>query len=449
MEKKIYKNIHFIGIGGIGMSALAQWFLHEGWRVTGSDEADSPMIAHLQKNGIQVIIGAHGAKNISKKIDRVIYSQAVITIGKSTNPEIREAEKRGIPFQSYPEALGELMHKKYTIAICGTHGKSTTTGLTGVLLHNAGFDPTVIVGATVPEFGGSNFRYGDSRYLVIEADEYKGAFLHYHPDIVIWTTVEWEHIDYFKTFRETLSHFKRFLSSVPRKGYIIANKDDANIKKIMSSLTNTAHKRYYSLSEKRIALKIEKRMKLIGQHNVSNALAVYTLAQILGIPDYVFWKTLRHFKGVGRRTEYKGKFNGALLYDDYGHHPTEIKTTLEGIRKKYEKRLKKGKLWCVFQPHQYQRTKYLFNDFAKAFRSADSVLLLDVYSVRGREKTNIKKEVNSKQLAEAIRKNKTPAWYMQTLKKCTQFLKKNAGSHDVIVIMGAGDIWKIWEYFKT
>jgi len=187
---------------------------------------------------------------------------------------------------------------------------------------------------------------------------------------------------------------------------------------------------------------------LMGEHNVSNALAVYDLSRILGIPDYVFYKTLGHFSGVGRRLEYKGTLNGALLYDDYGHHPTEIKTTLQGVREKYAQRLRRGKLWCIYQPHQYQRTKYLFSDFARAFGSADGVLLLDIYSVAGREKASLKKQVNSQMLAEAICKQKTPALYMPTYRDVAQFIKKTAHKNDVIVVMGAGDIWKIWEYLK-
>ncbi|MBI4114769.1 MAG: UDP-N-acetylmuramate--L-alanine ligase [Candidatus Niyogibacteria bacterium] len=441
------KSVHFIGIGGIGMSALAQWYLHEGWRVSGSDEAPSPIIAMLRKKGILVHLGKHEAGNVPKKADHVIYSQAVGITGRNMNPEIREAKKRGVVLRSYPEALGELTKEKYTIAICGTHGKSTTTGFAGVLLKHAGLDPTVIVGATVPEFHNSNFLYGDSHFLVIEADEYKGSFLHYHPDVVIWTSVEWEHIDYFRTFKQTLAHFRRFLARVPEKGYIIANKDDAEIKKIAVSC-GVRHTIYYSFSEKKAAEKIRHTMKLCGEHNVSNALAVFMLSHILGIPDYIFWQTLKRFSGVGRRMEYKGKLNGAFVYDDYGHHPTEIQTTLTGVRQKYRKRLQRGKLWCVYQPHQYQRTKYLFRDFTKAFSSAHGVIMLDIYSVAGRETASLKKEVNSQKLARAIIKQKTPALYMPSFKDAARFLKKTVRNNDIVVVMGAGDIWKIWRYLR-
>ncbi|MDP2676094.1 MAG: UDP-N-acetylmuramate--L-alanine ligase [bacterium] len=446
--KKI-KRVHFVGIGGIGMSALAQWYLHEGWHVSGTDEADSPIIRMLRKKGARIFVGKHTAKNVPKHTGRVVYSQAVIVTGVHINPEIHEAKKRGIVLHSYPQALGELTKEKYTIAVCGTHGKSTTTGLAGVLLANAGLDPTVIVGATVPEFKNSNFRYGDSKYLVIEADEYKGSFLEYRPDVVVWTTVEWEHIDYFKTFKETLSHFRRFLLNISKKGYIIANRDDANIRRVVSSLlSNKKHIYYYSFlrGEKD---KIQKKMKLIGTHNVSNALGIYELGRVLGIPSHVFYKTLQGFSGVGRRLEYKGKLNGVLMYDDYGHHPTEIKTTLHGVREKYAQRLRRGKLWCVYQPHQYQRTKYLFSDFARAFMDADGVVLLDIYSVAGREKASLKKQVSSEKLADAIIKNKTPAFYIPAQKDAAWFIRKTAQKNDIVVVMGAGDIWKIWRYLKS
>lgn len=430
------------------MSALAQWYLHEGWNVSGSDEADSPIVSMLRKKGVRVSVGSHKASHLPKRVERVIVSQAVIIKGKRINPEVYEAKKRGTSLYSYPEALSKLTKEKYTIAVCGTHGKSTTTGLVGVLLSHAGLDPTVIVGATVPEFGNSNFRYGDSKYLVIEADEYKGSFLNYYPDIVIWTTVEWEHIDYFKTFSHTLSHFGRFLSRVSKNGYIIANRDDAHIRRVVSSVKkNKKYIYYYSRSEKEKA-KIQKTIQLMGGHNVSNALGAYKLARILGIPVHVFYKTLERFSGVGRRMEYKGKLGGALLYDDYGHHPTEIQTTLQGVREKYAKRLRHGKLWCVYQPHQYQRTKYLFKDFSRAFGDADGVVLLDIYSVAGREKALLKKQVSSERLAGAIIKNKTPAFYIPAQKDAAAFIKKTARKNDVIVVMGAGDIWKIWGHLK-
>jgi len=437
--------VHFIGVGGIGMSALAQWYVHEGWQVSGSDEADSPIVQMLRKKEVRITVGEHSAKHLPLRAERVIFSQAVVTRGKHTNPEVRAAKRRGITLLSYPQALGALTRDKYTIAICGTHGKSTTTGLVGALLTEAGLDPTVIVGATVSEFGNTNFRYGGSRYLVIEADEYKGSFLEYDPDIIIWTSIEWEHIDYFKTFAETRAHFRAFLSRIHPKGHIIANKDDTGIRAITKHIKRVV---YYSFSQKRALKNIQKHIRLFGRHNVSNVLGVYELSKIIGIPSQVFYAVLRRFSGVGRRMEYKGVLHGALVYDDYGHHPTEVKATLNGVRARFEKRLRKGALWCVYQPHQYQRTKYLFRDFARAFTDADCVLLVDVYSVAGREKASMKKGVGSKQLAEAVIRKKTPAIYTPVIKDAAHLLGKAVRKHDVVVVMGAGDIWKIWGYLK-
>lgn len=443
MNKKI---IHFIGIGGIGMSALARWYLRLGYGVSGSDEGDSPLLRALRKEGAHIFIG-HKKNHIVSGIEKVVYSQAVITRGKKQNPEIREAKKRVIPIQSYPETLGVMSKEKYTIAVCGTHGKSTTTGLAAVLLEKAKYDPTVIVGATVPEFRGSNFHFGHSRYAVIEADEFGGAFLRYRPSIIIVTTIDRDHLDYFKSFQNIRSHFKKFLSYVPVGGIIIANRDDKNVYGLVKKLPVKAEKIFYSLRDP-YAKKIRRFMRLMGEHNVSNALAVYALSKKLGIPRPVFEKTIRSFAGVGRRMEYKGKCSGALLYDDYGHHPTEIRATLSGLRQKYCARLKKGKLWCVYQPHQYQRTMYLFNEFSRAFRDADIVVMLDVYSVPGREKESIRRKVNSKKLTEAIAARGKEAFYMPSYKEASAMIKKSVRKYDIVVVMGAGDVWKIWKYFQ-
>lgn len=296
--------IHLIGIGGIGVSALAQYYLSKGHKVSGSDLVGSEITSFLKKKGIKIYIGKHKAKNLEKDIDLVVFSPAV----KKDNPELKQAKKYKIKTTSYPEALGELTKQYYTIAVAGAHGKSTVTALIGLVLEKAGLDPTVIVGTKVKEFsdpdgsasgGGSNFRAGKSKLLVIEACEYDSSFLYYSPKITVITSVDKEHLDYFKTFEKVKKAFKDFIVRLPDDGFLVFNADDNNIPQI----ENHKFKAFgYSLSQLE-AKKIKKIMRVPGKHNVLNALAVLQVAKILEIPDDIILKSFSEFRGTWRRFE--------------------------------------------------------------------------------------------------------------------------------------------------
>jgi UDP-N-acetylmuramate--alanine ligase len=431
---------HFIGIGGIGVSALAKYYLKKGHKVTGSDLVSSEITKVLKKLGAKIFIGEHQARNLPEDVDLVIYSPAV----KPHNPELKEAKKLKIKSLSYPEALGELTKKYFTIAVSGTHGKSTTCAMLGLLLKKAGFDPTVIVGTKLKEFdspaGGSNCRVGKSRYLVIEADEWQASFLNYWPKIIVLTNIEAEHLDYYKNLGNILRTFKKYIGHLPKNEVLVANKDDKNIYRTISPAVKNIL--WYSLKD-RETKKLRKILKIPGEHNVSNALAALTVARALKIPDKISLKALSEYQGSWRRFEiskilYPKPFT---LISDYAHHPTEIKVTLKAAREKFPRK----KIWCVFQPHQYQRTFYLFKDFLKVFSKApvDKLIITDIYDVAGREKEGIKEKISAKKLIEIINK----PWAIHLPKEdIVRYLKRNLQGREVVIIMGAGDIYKVVDF---
>ena len=436
-------HIHFIGIGGIGVSALAQYYLAKGHQVSGSDLISSEITEALKKKGVKIFIGKENPQNLSKKFDLIFYSPAVKIGHRMSN------------FLSYPEALGELTKKYFTIAVSGTHGKSTTTAMIGLLLTRAGLDPTVIVGTKVKQFGGSNCRVGKSKYLVIEADEHFASFLNYWPKIIVLTNIEKDHLDYYKNLRNILKTFKAYINHLPKNGFLIVNKDDKNAYNTFSSIVKNVLS--YSLQQKG-AERLRRILKVPGEHNVSNALAAITTARILKIPDRISFKALSEYKGSWRRFEIKkGVINGKQItvISDYAHHPTEIRATLEAAKEKYlyppkfsKRKLRRAskKIWCVFQPHQYQRTYYLFNDFVKVLRQAqdklfvDKIIITDIFDVAGREEREIKKRVGSEKLVEAV--NRKNVIYLPK-EKTLDYLKENISEFEVLIIMGAGDVYKL------
>lgn len=426
--------IHFIGIGGIGVSALAKYYLIKGHKVSGSDLVSSEVTESLKKLGAKIIIGFHKEKNLPKDADLVIYSPAV----QPNNPELLKAKSYKIKAKSYPEALGELTKKHFTIAVCGTHGKSTTTAMIGLLLTKAGFDPTVIVGTKLKEFGYSNCRVGKIQYLVIEADEHFASFLNYCPKIIVLTNLEPDHLDYYKNFKNYIFAFKKFVSRLPKNGYLVANKDEPQIYSTFRTIVKNIL--WYSLKDKE-KKKLRKILKIPGEFNISNALAALKVARILKIPDKISFKALSEYQGAWRRFEEKKlTINNKKLtiISDYAHHPTEIKVTLKAAREKYPK----NKIWCIYQPHQYQRTYYLFDDFVKVFREVpvDKLIITDIYDVAGREKKKIKEKVNSQKLVKSI--NKKNVVYLPK-EKIIDYLKENLKGKEVVIIMGAGDIYNL------
>jgi len=438
------EKIHFVGIGGIGISALAQYYLKNRAEVSGSDLMSSETTEMLKKAGAKIFIGEHKAKNVPKDVDLVIYSPAV----EKSNPELKRAYSLqltayNLQIKSYPEALGDLTKKYFTIAVAGTHGKSTTTAMIGLLLSKAGLDPTVIVGTKLREFGNSNCRVGKSKYLVIEADEWQASFLNYRPKVIVLTNIEEEHLDYYEDLRHILKTYKEYIKHLPEEGILIANKDDKNICHVTRNIKQVT---FYSLEQKE-AKTLKKILRVPGVHNIYNALSTLTVARVLKIPDKISLKAVSEYKGVWRRFEIKeGKIANkkVTIVSDYGHHPTEIKATLKAAREKFSKK----KIWCVFQPHQYQRTFYLFDDFVKAFSQVpvDKLIITDIYDVAGREKKEIKRKVSSEKLIKKINK----PWATYLLKEeITNYLKKNVQGGEVLIIMGAGDIYKLVDEFST
>ena len=434
--------IHFIGIGGIGVSALARYYLLQGHQVSGSDLVGSEITKALERLGARVRINRHKAKNVLKDADLVIYSPAVT----DDNVELRAARARKIKVQSYPENLGELTKKYFTIAVAGTHGKGTTTAMISLILIKAGLDPTVIIGTKLKEFGDSNFRQGKSKYWVIEADEYKSSFLNYWPKIIVLTCLDKDHLDYFKNLNNIIKAFKRFTDHLPDKGILVANLDDKNTLKLTSLIKKPIFKhKSYSLKQKEANV-LRKILRLPGDHIVSDALAALALARSLKIPDKVSFKALSGYCGAWRRFEIKKAKIGNLpftIINDYAHHPTEILVTLKAVRQKYPDR----KICCVFQPHQYQRTFYLFKDFVKVFAESeiDKLILTDIYSVSGRESAKIKSKVSSAKLAREIKKSakNKEIIYLSNSEKTADYLKTNLKKDEVLVIMGAGDVYEL------
>ena len=439
--------IHFIGIGGIGVSALAKYYTEKGYKVSGSDLVSSEITQALEKRGAKIFIGKHEENNLSEDVDLVIYSPAV----KPDNSEIKKAERLKIKIQSYPNALGDLTKKYFTIAVSGTHGKSSTSAMLGVLMTEAGFDPTVIIGTKLKEFDDSNCRVGKSKYLVIEADEWNASFLNYFPNIIILTNIEREHLDFYKDLEDIISTYQKYVSNLDKEGFLVVNKKDKNIGRVLdSSNVESSRIKEYSLDQKE-SEDIRKIIKIPGEFNILNALAALTVARIINIPDKDSFQALAGYKGAWRRFEIEQRRisesdKEITLVSDYAHHPTEIKATLKAAREKFSDK----RIWVVFQPHQYQRTFYLFDDFVDVLSEAlvDRLIIADIYDVAGREQGSIKESISSERLVEEVEKRfQNEVVYISGIKKIADYLKRNMNYGEVLIIMGAGDIYKLADYF--
>jgi len=423
-----YKKIFFVGIGGIGVSALAKLFKRfksQGKIVIGSDKYASEITDELKKQGIKVFIG-HKQKNLDPDTDLVIYSPAV----RPEIPERKKATKLGIPQLSYPEVLGLISRDKYTIAVSGTHGKSTTAAMLGLILAKADLDPTVIVGSKVGPFKNSNLRIGKSKYFVVEACEWRAHMLELNPRVIILTNLEPDHLDYYKTFKNLKNAFKKYVSRLPKNGLLIFNADDKNCTEVAKSARcKTAG---YSIKSG-----FDFSLQVPGRFNIYNALAARTCALRLGVKPEIIKRTLVGFKGIWRRFEKIGEYSSALVFSDYAHHPTAIKETLKAAKESYPKR----RLVVVYQPHHYDRTKRLFKQFTRAFDLADLVILNEIYKVSGREE--IVKKISSKDLVRELKKRKINAVFTKNLKETKKVLLNNITKEDLVLIMGAGDIYQL------
>ncbi len=426
---------HFIGIGGIGVSALAKYHISKGKKVSGSDISSSLLTKELEKLGAEVFIGKHKKTNVPAKTNKVIYTSALA----SKNPEVKEALGRGLKTQSYAEALGELTKDYKTITISGAHGKSTTTALAALVLEQGGFDPTVIVGTKLNEFGNSNFRAGLGPYLVLEADEWNKSFLNYHPAVAIVTNIDAEHLDTYKNVEEVEETFAEYLGRVADEGAIIANFDDERLRNIAQKFGEKVI--WYSLQDREADF-LRKILRVPGEHNVSNALAALKLGRYLGVHEPVILQALEKFTGAWRRFEFKGVLNGAFIFNDYAHHPREIQATLAAARGRFPFR----RIWCVYQPHQHQRLAYLWDDFVGAFDAADRISLLPVYDVAGRETVEARKKVSSFKLSRALDKRGKNVSYLKSFVEAKKQINTHSRAGDVIMITGAGDIDKLADH---
>jgi UDP-N-acetylmuramate--alanine ligase len=468
-----YQNIYMIGIKGVGMTMLAQLLVAKGKNVSGSDISETFMTDKaLKKSGISVYEGLD-ANNIPVDADLIIYSTAY---NEKNNIEVKTALSGRKKVMIYAEALGEMFAGMYGIAVAGSHGKTTTSAWLGYVLMRAGRQPNAMVGAYVPQFEASGIA-GQSNLLVVETDEYQNKLKYFNPQGVLLNNIEFDHPDFFSSEEDYANVFLEFIKKIPKKGFLIANFDDPVIKKtanvncrgkvISYAINEAADYVAYSIksadSKQYFKVKIGSDsgeedeesgncqdfelgdfcIALPGRHNIYNALAVIAASIELDIPLNELREYLEDFSGTARRMEVMGKFHGALIVDDYAHHPTEIKTTLEGAKDLYPDK----ELVVVFHPHTFTRTKGLFSDFVSSFNSADKLIILDIYGSAREEQGG----VHSRDLVEAINKKNTaekinqPVVYIPTLDECEDHLRREAKNNDVILLMGAGDVFRIGE----
>ncbi len=453
LSSKEIKRIHMAGIGGISMSGLAEILIYQGYTVTGSDLKSSSITQKLEKMGVRISIG-HQAENITGA-DLLIYTAAV----KPNNPELIAAAQAGIPCMDRATLLGEIM-KKYpdSIAVSGTHGKTTTTSMIAMIMLEEGLDPTIHIGGELKAIGGTT-RIGSSDYFIAEACEYTESFLKLHPTLAVILNIEYDHADYFKDFGEVRNAFLKFLNLVPQHGYLLVNGDDqtavellqqASCNKITFGIRNDSCAwragnitfdnlgcATYNLlyQDEQIC---EIKLKVPGLHNVSNSLAAIAACSIMGCSAASAAKALQKFSGTGRRFELKGCSEGVTVMDDYAHHPTEVSATLKAASN-----CGYSRIWCVFQPHTYTRTKFLMNEFSTAFEDADIVILSDIYAAREADTG----EVNSAMMADRIAGAGKKVFHIKEFERIAEFLDKNTEPGDLIITMGAGDIYKVGEMF--
>jgi UDP-N-acetylmuramate--alanine ligase len=456
---------HFIGAGGVGMSGLARFLLEHKALVSGSDQAGGATTARLNSLGADIHVG-HSAENLSPGTDTVVISAAI----RETNPELQLARQRGCHVYKYAQFLGELMNSFDGIAISGTHGKSTTTGWLVWCLKQAGIDVNFVVGADSPQLGGSSGS-GSSELFVAEACEYDRSFQNLKPRIACLLNVERDHLDCYKDEDDIVESFYQFACGTKPDGLIVANGQDPNVAKVLRRISDCGFRiadssrganpqsivtfgldsgcdfyaaniqqdaGYYRFDMVRDGERLgSTRISLPGLHNVYNATAVVAMAVSIGVEPQQVLEALEGFQGMDRRLMLKGQFGGISVIDDYAHHPTKIKASLRAVRERYQPE----RLWCVFQAHQYSRTQSLLDEFAASFADADKVLIPEIFAARDTEAS--RGAVSAKVLAERIRGRGTDAQYVASLGAVCDCLEQNVHAGDVVVTMGAGDVWKV------
>lgn len=445
------KRVHLIGIGGSGMRGLAGVLLRCGARVSGSDRTGGREIRDLISMGATVEIG-QSPRNVPEACDLVVYSAAI----KDENPELMEAKRREIPLKRYAQMLGEVMDLRTGIAVAGTHGKSTTTAMVSHVLRQARLDPTFVVGAGVEQLGGSS-GVGDGPHFVVEACEFECSFLNFRPQLAAILNIEEDHLDWFKDLGAIIEAFKAFASRVPRDGYLITNGADracaAAVDGVRCHIETYGFDRESTWSAANISAtrgcyrftvlrngqefgRIEL-ARIPGRHQVGNALVATALATHAGVGPDVIARALGEFAGAERRLTHRACVGGVDLYDDYGHHPTEIQVTLRALREYHPGR----RLWLIFQPHQHSRTRFLLNDFARSFGAADHLIVPDIYFVR--DSAAERDAICSSDLVERVRANGGDAIYLPDFDSIVAHVRSNVRSGDLVLTMGAGDIWKV------
>ena len=452
-NKKI--KIYFVGIGGIGMSGIAELMHEIGYTILGSDKIESENVKRLKKIGINVKIG-HDKKNL-KKVSAVVFSSAI----SQKNPEIQEAKKKHIPIVSRADMLSELMKNKRCIAVAGSHGKTTTTSLVGNILESGKLDPTIVNGGIINSLSKNN-KFGKGKWMVVEADESDGSFLKLPHEISIITNLDIEHLDYYKSSKKLYSSFQKFIMNLPFYGTSIVNEDDKNLKKIIQKndtrriiTFSTKNKKsnvfvdkiyfdnqysYFTLNFNYLDDKCFKsysyKLKAIGLHNIYNGTASIIAGHLVGVKNSFIKNALKNYIGVKRRFTHLGKINLADVYDDYAHHPTEISATLSGA-----KQINKN-IIVVFQPHRYSRTKVLFNDFIKTLSKINKLYLMDTYSAGEK----VLKGYETKNILMKLKKKNRRVEYMSN-ENLNSTIYNETKKNSIIIFMGAGSISKIANNF--
>jgi len=450
------KKIYFIGIKGSGMVALVEIFERRGCKVTGSDTKEKFFTDEILKK--KLFVKYHegfDAKHITSDIDLIVYSTAY---NEKNNEEFKTAKYKSIPMVSYPGMLGILFNEKYGIAVSGTHGKTTTTAMLAEIFKTALLDPTAVVGSQVRQWRGSAL-VGRSEFMIIEADEYQGKLDLYDPQAVILTSADWDHPDFFPTYEEYKKTFEKFVAKIPRHGFLVVCGDrnetleiskSAKCKVISYGFGSEADlrianhelregKQFFSLSAKGKKLG-DFEIMLPGRHNILNASAAIAMAHQFNAKMEKIRSALANFEGTSRRFEYIGQRNGAILIDDYGHHPEEIKATLQAAKEFFPKR----RVWCIFHPHTFTRTKALLSEFSQSFEDADRVIILDIYG-SARE---VQGGVHSKDLVEKAKKYHRNVEYVPTIDETVEFLKDKINKEDLVIAMGAGNVWEVAQKLK-
>jgi UDP-N-acetylmuramate--alanine ligase len=444
------KRIHFIGIGGSGMSGLAGMLLDSGAIVSGSEPKPNAQTLALARRGVRISRDQMG-ELLSREVDLVVRTAAV----KDTNAEFKAAGQYNLRSVKYAEMLGQVMAERFGVAIAGTHGKSTTTAMTAYALLQCGADPSFVVGGTVPQLGGGSHS-GQGRAFVAEACEFDRSFHNLRPRVAVITNIEADHLDCYKDIDEIVESFREFARLVPRDGLILINGNDAHAREAVegmpapvqtvaidapadwsarvTSIDNGCYRGEIYFQNKPVA---QLRLALAGVHNFFDAAMAVAASAACGVDSGAAARALADFTGVDRRMSEVGQFHGAIIVDDYGHHPTEIRTTLRAVREKYSPR----RLICVFQPHQHSRTRMLLDDFATCFASADHTIIPDIYFVRDSESE--RQRITAADLVERITRNGQSAEYIPDFARITATLRQDLHPGDVVVTMGAGNIWEI------